>query len=91
LGREIDGKNDKYERPILILKKINEEMFIGFPITSKHKYGEKFYQFHRKGYQYTVILTQIRIMSVKRLLRLVSRLDDDELGLIKLKLSSILT
>ncbi len=33
VGTEMDGKNDLFERPILIIKKINEERMLAVPLT----------------------------------------------------------
>ena len=39
IGSEIDGKHINFERPVLILKKVNKAQFIGIPLTSKKKIG----------------------------------------------------
>ena len=39
IGFEIDGKNHDFERPVLIIKKINKNQFWGLPLTSKDKEG----------------------------------------------------
>ena len=50
IGVETDGKNDNFERPILVLKKFNKDMVWVVPITSRKgpvkyyypiKYGNK--------------------------------------------------
>ena len=37
IGVEIDGKNNDFERPVLLIKKFNGMMFWGIPLTSKTK------------------------------------------------------
>lgn len=37
LGVEQDGKNDLYERPVLIVRKFNNRLFMGVPLTSQIK------------------------------------------------------
>lgn len=37
IGFEGDGKNDMFERPVLILKKYNAEVFFGAPLTTSTK------------------------------------------------------
>ncbi len=39
IGVETDGKNDSFERPVLIIKKFNKDMFWGIPLTSHKKEG----------------------------------------------------
>ena len=37
LGDEEDGKNNLFERPVLVLKKFNNRLAWVIPMTSKHK------------------------------------------------------
>ena len=66
---ETDGKQVNFERPVLVMRKFNKEMFWGVPITSKERTGE-FYEkiLHDKGEAWAM-LTQMRTFSSKRLLR----------------------
>ena len=41
LGAETDGKNDNFERPVLILSVYNKETMLVLPITSKPKNDKK--------------------------------------------------
>jgi mRNA interferase MazF len=45
IGFEQDGKNSFFERPVLILRKFNKELFWGVPMTSKKKEGVFYYSF----------------------------------------------
>jgi len=35
VGTEEDGKNNLFERPVLIFRKFNKEIFWGLPLTSR--------------------------------------------------------
>ncbi|OGH65235.1 MAG: hypothetical protein A2821_03650 [Candidatus Magasanikbacteria bacterium RIFCSPHIGHO2_01_FULL_41_23] len=85
IGFEQDGKNAKYERPILIFRKFSKGMFWGLPLTSK----EKDDIFHHKIILHLidqnekpqekisrVILSQLRLLSAKRLIRRVARINE---------------
>lgn len=39
VGAEIDGKNELFERPVLIFRKVGREQFYGLPLTSKKNRG----------------------------------------------------
>ncbi len=76
IGVEADGKNDNFERPVLIIKKFNAHMIWVLPLTGKaHDY-----KYHRKithlGNKSWVSMSQIRTISTKRLLRKVSMIDE---------------
>lgn len=84
IGFEQDGKHEDYERPILVLKKFNKFMLWILPLTSKDKTGNTFYyQTDHKGDKYFVILSQLRMISSKRLLRKLRTLPESEFKEIK--------
>jgi mRNA interferase MazF len=69
VGSEIDGKNENFERPILIAKVFSRDGFLGIPLTSKeknHRYAVPIH--HGKGISFANT-SQLRILSKKRLLR----------------------
>jgi mRNA-degrading endonuclease toxin of MazEF toxin-antitoxin module len=65
IGSEQDGKNDLYERPVLILKKFNKNTLLILPLTTKIAHKNYSYKISPKSY---VLLSQIRLISSKRLL-----------------------
>ena len=71
IGVEIDGKNNDFERPVLLIKKFNGLMFWGVPLTSKAKENPYIVKVeHQKGVSYANI-SQLRLLSSKRILRKV--------------------
>ncbi len=75
VGSEEDGKNDVFERPVLILRVLNVNMVRVLPLTStikndrNHvsiKYGDKFS---------SVKLSQLKTISTKRLTRKIAQID----------------
>ena len=78
IGFEQDGKNDQFERPVLILKKFNKDVLWALPLTSKNKIGKYYYQFEYKGRKYSVILSQLKLISSKRLLRKIRTFPRDD-------------
>lgn len=78
LGDEEDGKNENYERPVLIIKKFNSKLFLALPITGSAKVNPYYYQFEYKGTPSSVILSQIRLLDKKRLLRKATVFPDDD-------------
>ncbi len=71
IGFEIDGKNDLFERPVLILKGYSKDMCFVLPLTSKIKNPIPWYQ-HVVSLingDSAVIISQGKSLSSKRLLR----------------------
>src|SRR3989344_2616537 len=72
VGYEQDG-GDKFERPILIVKKFNRDVLWALPLTTSAKRNE--YYFPISGQEGSaVILSQLRLVSSKRLERLMYKL-----------------
>jgi len=71
IGYEQDGKGEQFERPVLILRKFNKHLFLGVPLTTKQKNLKLPFYFKLTGtkVESTVVLSQIRLFSSKRLLR----------------------
>ncbi len=90
VGSEQDGKNKRLERPVLVLKKFNDDIFIGLPITSQIKNDKYHYIFESDGINYSIILSQIRLLSSKRLLKKRLRIEEKVFENIKNKLKGII-
>ncbi len=69
IGVEIDGKADDFERPVLIIKKFNADMVWILPITNNIKQDLYHYPIHHEVIKGSVVLSQIRTISTKRLSR----------------------
>ncbi len=81
IGFEQDGKNDNFERPVLVLKKFNKDVLWILPLTSKDKNTKnKKYYFQTKDKEEVsfIILSQLRLISSKRLLRHLRTLPEEE-------------
>jgi len=84
IGHEEDGKNEKFERPVLILKKFNNFLIFVVPLSSKLKEGDKYYYklFCNYGFS-SVLLSQARAISTKRLSRKKGAVDNHNLSKIR--------
>jgi mRNA interferase MazF len=90
IGYEQDGKNDNFERPVLILKKFNKNIMWVLPMTSKNKTGGYYYQFERNDQKYSIILSQLRLISSKRLLRKIGMITEAEFGKVREEIKKLL-
>jgi len=89
IGDEEDGKNFNFERPVLIIRKFNNNIFLGVPLTSQEKEG-KYYHKLISFTGSTAILSQIRLFDAKRLLRVIGKVESKELKEIKIKTGKII-
>lgn len=78
IGIEQNGKHKNFERPVLVLKKFNAEMFLAVPLSSQFKSGNYRLIFERNGMKFTANLSQIKVMSTKRLLRQLGKMEETD-------------
>jgi len=80
VGDEEDGENAKFERPVLILRRFNRRIFIGVSLSSIAKPDNKYYLSTKfKDKKVSIIVSQVRPFSVKRLRRRMGTLSFEQL------------
>lgn len=84
IGHEQDGKNEKFERPVLVLRKFNQYILWAIPLTSKIKEDNLYYIQYRLGDKiYAAVISQLRLISSKRLLRKIGMFSADDYKKVK--------
>lgn len=83
IGVEVDGKNGKFERPALVLKYLNKDMTLVVPLTTKHKADKNHIEIKTEYITSYAKISQIKVISTKRLLRKVSTLPEAEFQKVK--------
>jgi mRNA interferase MazF len=78
IGFEQDGKNKDFERPVLIIKKFNAHVVLIVPLTSTVKVHKYYASTTYGAVTYSIILSQLRLISSKRLTRKIRRLPQQE-------------
>jgi mRNA interferase MazF len=78
VGVEENGKNDNFERPMLIIKKFNADMVWILPLTTKEKQDKYHHKLDHKTIKSSVILSQIKAISTKRLLRRMGSVSESD-------------
>lgn len=79
IGEEQDGKNELFERPVLILRKFSKGIFWGLPTSSKIKNNEYNFKYSPDQEEDTsILLSQLRIFSSKRLIRKTVTMNESE-------------
>jgi hypothetical protein len=87
VGREEDGHNDLFERPILILKVFSAQLFWGVSLTSRLKPENLYYlSFRHDGVEYSAIISQLRLLDAKRLIRKLYTISPASFNEIQLRL-----
>ena len=75
LGHEEDGKSSEALRPVLIVKKFNRHIFLGIPQTTQKKEGIYYFSYRVGTEHRTLLLSQIRVLSSRRLKKKHARME----------------
>jgi mRNA interferase MazF len=90
VGNEEDGKNENFERPVLIIAKFGEENCIGVPLTSVPKDDRFHVPLNILDKNSRAIVSQIRFISTKRFIREMGTITKQELRTVKDRLYSLI-
>lgn len=83
VGIEINGKNEDFTRPVLILNKLSNLGFLGVPLTSQKHFGSWYVPFVFKDKQQCAVLSQIKVFSVYRLQKKMGEISETDFVFIK--------
>jgi len=76
IGDEENGKNNNYHRPVLIIKKFNNHIFLGVPLTSRVKENRYYHKIYFHKNEQCAMISQFRILDCKRLDRRMGKIAD---------------
>ena len=84
IGFEQNGGGDNFSRPVLIVKKFNNQMFWSLPLSTKQKKFDFYYNFvDHNNQNVAVIIAQLKLTSIKRLKRKLYEISNLQLREIK--------
>jgi len=80
IGSEEDGKNEQFERPVIIFRKFGEETLWIIPLSSKPNQNDSrvLYSFTVNESMQTAKLSQLRLISDRRLLRYMATISYED-------------
>lgn len=90
IGFEQDGRGELFLRPVIVIKKFNQETFWGLPLTKHQKKGKYYFSFGLNNATSTAILSQIRLIDGKRLNYKIGNIAKDDFIEIKKRLAQLL-
>jgi len=96
VGFEQDGRGDEFFRPVVIIRKFNNEIFWGVPLTRTQKDLPFYFKFILETdtevsvEKSAAVLSQIRLIDAKRLRRMIGYISEEDFILLKKKLKELL-
>ncbi len=89
IGFEQSGKGDMFLRPVVILKKFNNDFFMGIPLTTTLKEGLYYYQFEFTNKKSNAILSQMKSFDAKRIKHKIGVINQNDFKQLKEKISDL--
>ncbi len=94
VGDEEYGKGKTFSRPVLVVRQLTGDLFIGIPLTSTIRNDNYFYSFNfqtKKGMvSNSAMILQIRAFSKKRITSKLGKMSVDDFNKIKDKLIDVI-
>lgn len=83
IGVEINGKGERFARPVIVLTKFGKLSFLGIPVTTKEHGGSWYKEYIFREEKRWAVLCQARMCSVYRLYRKIGSLPETDLDMIR--------
>ena len=83
VGIEINGKSEKFSRPVLIFRKLSSTGFLAIPLSTQIHSGSWYVKITFRGVEQVAALSQIRVTSVFRLYERIGELSKSDFVSIK--------
>ena len=91
VGFEAYGKSELFLRPVLVYKKLNQQTFIGIPLTSQDKDGSYYFSFsYKQGKKSTAMFHQMRVFDIKRSEYYSGKISKNTMKNLKIKLKEFM-
>ncbi len=91
IGKEIYGKGADFTRPVLILKKLSKDKFIGIPLTTSFNDSPYYFPLNVKNRHGALCFNEIRVFSAKRLKDKIEKINDNIFKKIKEKIAQFIS
>lgn len=91
VGFEQDGTGKNFDRPIVVIRGFSKNIFLGLALTGKKREGKYYFYIGKvEGRDSSAILSQIRLIDSKRLIRKIETLRDDKFKTLKEALKKLI-
>jgi len=91
IGFEQNGKGKDFSRPLLIVKKLNKQLFFAVPLSTTLRNGSYYYNFSfLENEKSSALLVQAKVYDLKRIDRKIGMINKDDFINLKVKLRILL-
>ena len=94
IGSEEYGKGNEFQRPVLIVKKLTNNLFVGIPLTSKLKDNSNYfhvisYKSKKKYIENSAMILQLKTFDKKRLMGKIGVLNQNQFKIVLEKITQM--
>ncbi|MEA3227720.1 MAG: type II toxin-antitoxin system PemK/MazF family toxin, partial [Campylobacterota bacterium] len=89
IGFEQSGKGDMFLRPVVVLKKFNNDFFMGVPLTTTLKKGIYYFEFEFTNKKSNAILSQMKPFDTKRIKHKIGVINKEDFKNLKARISDL--
>ncbi len=91
IGFEQNGKGKEFQRPILVVRRYTNDMFLGIPLSTTLREGSFYFQFNfLDSKKSTALLVQHKLYSSKRLMKKIGMISQNDFDELKIKLNDLI-
>ncbi len=90
VGFEEDGKNERFNRPVLVLKKFSAGMCWGVPLSTTKKRGKYYLPIQLNGAVSVALLSQLRTFDTSRFNSKIGMVSVTDYELVRKKIAALL-
>lgn len=77
VGFEQDGTGEHFDRPVVVVRGFNEKVFLGVALTGRRREDKYYFPVgHIEDREASAILSQVRLIDTKRLVRKITTLEE---------------
>ena len=90
IGVEVNGKNNSFERPVLVMKVFNADSLFAVPLTTTERENAHLIKFKDpSGRDTSANISQLRLISSKRLLHKSGQITENDFNLISSRIAGL--
>ncbi len=96
VGYEQNGKGKNFARPVIIVRRLTKDLFVGIPTTttirddSDYFHSFNYLDRNKKELKVSALILQIKVFSIKRVMNKIGTMDKESFGKITKKAKGLI-
>ena len=88
VGFEQDGKGEHFSRPVIVIRQITKDLFVGIPTSTKLRDGNDYFHTFRyfdkdnNELEVSALILQLKVFTIKRLMNKIGMINKNDFNMI---------